>query len=144
MKVEIPPNDPNFMDINNLPPGGMHLYLLPDGLNFVLTKDKTFDTTIGNVTIQAGFVSDGPSIPPRLRSIINSLGKHFFAAFLHDLWYRVIWARIVGQVTVTKQMADDIFLKEMKDLKVPWWRRRLMWRAVQVGGGSSWREDKES
>lgn len=173
------------MDVNNLPPGGIHLYLLPDGLNFVVTQDKVYDTTLGKVTVPAGFKTDGPSIPERFRSVINSLGKHFFAAVLHDFWYRVIWARevmvvkdegvrkkptieeleaildqegnspikilpngeirTVGEaednlIIVTKKRADDIFLKEMKDLKVPWWRRRLMYRAVRVGGASSWRE----
>lgn len=147
--MKIPPNDPNFMDLDNLPPGGLHCYLLPDGKTFVLTKDFVTETTLGTVTIPAGFMTDGPSVPSRLRSIISALGKHFFPAVLHDYWYRVIWAREIpsdctyhkiGIRTVTKKVADNIFLQEMKDLKVPWWRRRLMWRMVGAFGKSSWRE----
>ena len=145
--MQIPANDPNFMDIDNLPPGGIHTYLLPDGKTFVLTKEFTIMTTLGTITIPPGFMTDGPSIPERLRSVVTVLGKHFFPAVLHDWWYRVIWARKVSTgnrqdgsvVRVTKEMADNIFRQEMADLNVPWWRRSLMWLAVHVGGEDSWR-----
>lgn len=132
------------MDIDNLPPGGAHFYLLPDGETFVLTQDLAVETRLGTIIIPAGFKTDLASIPPRLRSIVSVLGKHFIAAILHDYWYRVIWARKIElagqQIIVTRDMADDIFLEEMADLTVSWWKRRLMYRTVRVGGASSWRE----
>lgn len=144
MPIKVPSNDPNFMDIDNLPPGGLHCYILPDGVTFVVTRKFKMNTTLGTILIPPGFMTDGPSIPRRLRSVINSLGKHFFPAVLHDFWYRVPWSRVAGtwekEIVVTKKIADNIFLQEMKDLKVPWWRRRLMWRMVGAFGGSSWRE----
>jgi hypothetical protein len=130
MCIEIPINDPNFVNVDLLPPGGMHFYLLPDGETFVVTKDRTVDTSL------AGFITDLASIPKGLRSLISVLGKHFVAAVLHDLWYRVPWTRH----GVRKEMADTIFLEEMADLGVPWWKRRAMYRGVRVGGASSWVE----
>lgn len=135
-----PPNDPNFMDIDNLPPGGAHFYLLADGKTFVLTKDLIVVTRLGTITIPAGFMTDLASIPKRLRSFISVLGKHFIAAILHDYWYRVVWARKIGNIIVTKEEVDDVFLEEMADAKVSWWERRVMWRMVGAFGDSSWRE----
>lgn len=144
MASKTPKNGPNFMNLDNLPPGGAYCYLMPDGKTFVLTKDFETRTTLGNITIPAGFISDGPSIPERLRSVISVLGKHIFPAFLHDYWYRVPKARVISRGPrkkyVSRELADNIFLQEMKDLKVPWWRRRLMWRMVGAFGASSWRE----
>lgn len=136
MSIEIPVNDPNFMNVDLLPPGGMHFYLLPDGETFVVTQDRDIETRLGIVTIPAGFMTDLASVPSGLRSFISVLGKHFMAAVLHDLWYRVPWTRH----GVTREIADTIFLEEMADLKVSWWKRRAMYRGVRIGGSSSWVE----
>ena len=134
----------NFLDVDNLPEGGVNFYLLPDGKTFVVMKSFVIFTSIGKVEIPKGFVTDLASIPPKLRSIISVLGKHFIAAVLHDLWYRVPEQRRPGSAYISRELADEIFLKEMEDLDVSWWKRRLMYRAVRIGGADFWRGEDQN
>jgi hypothetical protein len=138
MKVEIPIDNPNFMPLNDLPPGGMYFYLLPGGRNFVVTKDYDIETSRGWITIPAGFVTDLASIPKIFWAIVSPLEKHFPAAALHDLFYRIPEARV--EWGMTREMTDDMFLEEMSDLDVEWWKKIAMYRIVRLGGNSSWVE----
>lgn len=127
----------------NVPSGGMSLYLLPSGKNFILAEDYTVMTSVGPITVPAGFKTDLASIPKIFWSIVSPLEKHFPAAVLHDYFYRIPESRIVPvinekEIYVTREAADNIFLEEMWDLRISWWKRWIMYRAVQLGGNSSW------
>lgn len=88
------------------------------------------------ITVPAGFLTDGASIPHIFWSIIGSpFGRYCNAAIIHDYLYFL--------VDRTRQEADNIFYEAMTLLKVPFWRRKLMWLAVRIGAGWIWTERKK-
>ena len=96
----------------------------------------TFDYHVGSeysseiIRIPAGFLTDLASIPPPARWLIPKLGKHAQAAVIHDFMYRIH--------LYDRKKCDKIFLEAMKVLKVPLWKRMVMYRAVRMFGGLSW------
>ena len=84
------------------------------------------------------FISDGASIPKFAFSFIGGrwTGKYVEAAIIHDYLYFT--------QTTKRNYADRIFLEAMKDLKVSWWKRRMMWTAVRVGGWRPWNRHKKN
>jgi len=127
---------------------------------FELTEDFTVDIGINgdpwSITVPAGFLTDFASVPKRvpltwvpkwfktalpswlgwvgrigipLWSIFPPWGRHNKAAVLHDWLYR-------GKI-VDRFLADAIFRYVMKELKVPFWKRVVMFYAVRFGGRSA-------
>jgi len=81
--------------------------------------------------IPAGFDTDLASIPRFLLSTTGGkVGKHLIAAIVHDYLYRTGFA--------SRELADEIFLAAMKNLGVSWLRRNVFYRAVRLGGKSSY------
>ena len=94
--------------------------------------------TLAKFTVEAGLLTDGPSIPKRLRSIVPWYGHHFQPAVTHDDCYK-------HHHGLTRAQADLLFLDGMKDEGVPLLRRRVIYHAVSLFGGFSWRsEDREA
>ncbi len=84
------------------------------------------------ISIPAGFETDFASVPRLFWSIIPPDGRHTQAAVLHDyLYHKHIYSR---------KKSDKIFLEAMKVLRVSWWRRHVMYRAVRMFGGKAWRK----
>lgn len=135
----------------------MKLQILTSGREARLLEDYTVETTVGRVTIPKGFKTDFASVPQLFWSIVPPMGKYFVAAVLHDYFYRMPGARtveiyfsilpksgsVLQTIHVTREIADTIFLEEMRDAKVSWWKRRMMYRAVRIGGAWSWVEPEE-
>jgi len=96
------------------------------------------DYTAKGITVPAGFISDWASVPWYLDGIVPSFGPYAPAAIIHDYLYEVGGVLPCGDAFTRKQ-ADDLFLELLAELRVPWWKRSLMYRAVRVGGGSGWR-----
>ena len=82
-------------------------------------------------TVEKGFETDLASIPQLFQNIVPLIGNHVQAAILHDWCYK--------NGVLPKKDADDLFLDTMEFLGVPWWRRRVMYRAVKLFGGSSYK-----
>ncbi len=85
------------------------------------------------VTCKKGLVFDGASIPKFLWNKVGSpfTGNYTNAALIHDGLYKTH--------KVDKKTADNIFLDLMKDDKVSWWKRNIMYYAVKWFGESSWK-----
>lgn len=98
--------------------------------------ENSFDYHVGKVdsreviTVPKGFTTDFASVPRIFWTLIPPDGKYSQAAVLHDYLY-------VQKIT-TRKKADKIFLEAMKVLKVPFWKRRVMYYAVRLGGGFCW------
>ena len=82
--------------------------------------------------IPEGLETDLASIPRIIQSLIPLVGNHLQAAIVHDMCYR-------NKVGVSKKDADDMFLDSMRELGVPWWKRTIMYQAVNVFGSSSFK-----
>jgi hypothetical protein len=97
---------------------------------FALRKEFTFqlkiapDVLIWNITIPKGFITDLASIPRLFWIVFPPLGKWNRAAILHDYLYSI--------PECSSFLADTIFREAMAQLKVPVWRRVVMYYAVRV------------
>lgn len=86
------------------------------------------------ITVPAGFISDGASIPRIFWSIIGSpwTGKYISAAILHDYLYYM--------KTFSREKSDLIFLEAMKILGVSKLKRKIIYYAVRAGGRFAWKK----
>ena len=109
---------------------GLKIEWLPEEELFRVIE--AFDYHVGSeesltvIHIPVGFKTDLASIPFWARWLIHKLGKHAQAAVVHDFLYKY--------KMFTRKECDLIFLEAMGVLKVILWKRRIMYRAVRVGG----------
>ncbi len=87
--------------------------------------------TLAQFTVEAGFLTDGPSIPKRLRSIVPWYGHHLQPSVVHDWLYE-------DDEGLSRLQADDMFLDGMEAEGVSWLRRYTMYRAVRAFGSELW------
>ncbi len=86
------------------------------------------------IKIPPNFLFDFASMPKVLWSFIgHPAGRYGPAALLHDYLY--------ATQTLTRWKSDKIFLDAMKILKVPLWKRQVMFWGVRVGGFIAWKEN---
>ncbi|WP_152072482.1 DUF1353 domain-containing protein [Escherichia coli] len=78
------------------------------------------------ISVPAGYVTDLASVPRILWAIFPPHGRYAKAVIIHDWMY--------DNGLRTKREADRIFLDAMKVLKVPAWRRLMMYCAVRLFG----------
>ena len=92
-----------------------------------------FDYHVGSehsdeiIHVVEGYITDLASIPRIVRWLIPKMGRHAQAAVVHDNCYQYH--------LYSQKRSDEIFLECMEVLKVPLWKRRLMYRAVRMFGG---------
>lgn len=113
----------------------MSPFMRGDGeLVFILFDDIHFTgTLIGDVTVPKGFHSDGCTVPRAFWSIIGHPIDidYMKEAVLHDWLYYM--------QPCTRAMADNILYDEMrKSGRVGWFRRRLIYRGLRLGGWVAW------
>lgn len=102
------------------------------------------------ITIPPGFITDYASIPKYLWSLIPSWGPHGPAAIVHDYLYAQAHKLKVPNpsnptqlITNNRKISDKIFLIAMKQLGTPFFKRRLMYRAVRIFGSLYYNKRKE-
>lgn len=98
---------------------------------FQLIKPVTYTTDSGlQITVRMGFITDFASIPRWYRWRFDPCGKHGRAAIIHDWLY--------ASEKLPRDQADRIFLEAMAADNVNSWNRKVMYRAVRLGGGATW------
>lgn len=107
---------------------------IPGFRRWILTEDLIYMTRGGEtITVDQGFETDLASVPRLFWNIFPPAGIYLEAAVVHDYMYE-------GKYEVKdKKTADRIFREAMADLKVPKWKRWVLWAAVRVGGRGIWR-----
>ena len=85
---------------------------------------------IGLVEVPAGFSTDFASVPRLPVAYMLTGDTAHEAAVVHDFLY--------STKRVSRSKADAVFLEAMETLGMSWWRRRLMWLGVRVGGWGSY------
>jgi hypothetical protein len=99
---------------------------------FEVEKDFRYVGDYGTITVKAGFITDGASIPSWLWCILGPFGKYFEAALIHDYIY------VHGkELNLTKKDADYIFLEGLEYLGVNFITRYSMFNAVRLFGRGS-------
>lgn len=94
------------------------------------------DSELGEFTVPVGFVSDLDSIPrwfPLAHAVVK--GASVTSAVAHDYLYEQ--GEINGD-PITQKQADEVYLRAMADEGVPWWKRRMIYRALRIGGFIAW------
>lgn len=87
------------------------------------------DSNVRYFEVPKGFETDLASVPriPFAYWLAGGVGHE--AAVIHDYLYRV--------ADVKRKYADDVFLAGLKELKVNWFTRRLMYTAVRLFGSKN-------
>lgn len=79
------------------------------------------------VEVPYGHLTDFASVPRFFWRIFPPFGVYSRAAVIHDYLY--------DTKPTSRWMADAIFYEVMRELRVPRWKRCLMWLAVRLFGG---------
>lgn len=118
---------------------------LPDGKRWKLIESFSYyvgkQSGLNNhgiiIEVPKGFVTDFASIPKIFWSILgHPMGKYAAAAVLHDFMYFL--------KTFSRKISDQIFENAMKILKVPKWKRKIIYYAVRVGGKWAWKNSSKN
>ena len=112
---------------------------MPDGKTWAIWKEFTYHVGELNsgetITVPRGFQTDFASVPPIFRFVAPRWGKYGKAAILHDYCY---WEQ-----QYKRRRADEIFREAMGVSGVALWRKLVMYWAVRLFGGRSWRENQK-
>jgi len=76
--------------------------------------------------VPEGFITDFASVPRLFWNIVPPWGKYGYAAIIHDYMYKT------GKYG--RKTSDKVFLRIMKESKVVWWKRTLMYKMVRLFG----------
>lgn len=91
------------------------------------------------ITVPAGFISDGASIPRPLWAILPTTGPYLTPAFFHDYLIRM-WRRSRDTfddphpLAQTRKACDDFLLAAMIEVGVGAWTRWIIYQGVRFGG----------
>ena len=112
---------------------------VPDGKTWAIWKEFTYHVGQLNsgetITVPLGFRTDFASVPPIFRFLVPRWGKYGKAAIVHDFCY---WEQ-----QYPRKRADEIFREAMGVSEVARWRIFVMYRAVRLFGGRSWRGNQK-
>jgi hypothetical protein len=89
--------------------------------------------TNDQIIVPAGFVTDRASIPYLVQWLIPKDGRHSVPAIIHDYLY---WTG-----TCTQRQADRLLMHAMADSRAPSWQRRMIYKAVDLFGGSAYSQN---
>lgn len=101
--------------------------------------ERAFDYHVGVegsgevISVPRGFLTDFASVPRVFWVIIPPDGSYSQGAVLHDYMYT--------KHLYKRKECDRIFYEAMGVLKVPQWKRWLMWKCVRLGGWYGWNKN---
>lgn len=99
-------------------------------LPFIFQSD-VLKTTI---SVERGFLTDFASVPraPFIYWLVGDTSHK--AAVIHDWLFH-------NHNVCDESTANRVLLEAMETEGIPWWRRKLIYWGVQIGGESPWEED---
>ena len=105
----------------------------PDGQAWTIEGGLAWGVGLSDavVFVPQGFVHDRAGVPP----VLWSLASYTRAAVVHDWLY---WAQPCSRL-----QSDNLLVIAMKENRVPWIQRRLIYRAVRLQGHAIWRRNAE-
>lgn len=84
------------------------------------------------VVVPIGFTTDFASVPRLFWTILPPDGTYTQAAVLHDYLYHT--------QQYSRKRSDEIFYEAMGILKVPRWKKWIMYKCVRLFGGKGWND----
>lgn len=82
--------------------------------------------------VPEGFVTDFASVPRLPLAFLLTGDSAHEAAVIHDYLYQ--------KKTVTRELADKVFLEAAQVSGEPGWKSWLMWAGVRLGGWVAWND----
>lgn len=107
-----------------------------DHRSFVLDEEFRYRSTYGEITVPAGFVTDFDSVPRLPLAFWLTKGRSRLAPVIHDWLYS---EQRIGPISVSRGLADRIFLEAMEDEGVGRAARFTIWAGVRAWGWLPWR-----
>lgn len=104
---------------------------------FELLTDFRASTSLGIITMPAGFLTDGASVPRIFWPIFQPFGEYFPAAILHDFLYS---KSSTAKFPYSRKQADDLFKEAMFNVGVGWLSRGIIHGSVRSFGWKSWKK----
>jgi Protein of unknown function (DUF1353) len=101
---------------------------LQDPKFWTVRKEITYHARSRDFVVRVGKRTDFASVPRMFVWLLPRYGRYTKAAILHDH----LWGEEVPR-HITRLEADGIFRQAMRELKVPFLRRWLIWAAVRWG-----------
>ncbi len=100
-----------------------------DATRWILTEPLRYVGEREEFIVPEGFVTDFATIPRIAVWLIPRFGAYTKAAILHD-W--LLTERLPAGL-ITSVDVDNLFRRALRELRVPPWRRTLMWTGVRWG-----------
>lgn len=92
---------------------------------FRVVEDFSYNTDSGEtITVPVDFETDFASVPRFFWRVFPPHGLYGKAAVLHDF--------LRNDENCSKKYADGVFYEAMVSLKVPYWKRSLIYAAVRI------------
>ena len=105
---------------------GADHWRVTEGVRFYLAADHN-----AWVTVPAGYLTDGASVPRALWSLIPPWGAYGQAAVVHDLVCEYLSVTVDGKPKrITRAACDDILFEALVVLDVPEVQRQAIYQAV--------------
>ena len=92
---------------------------------------------LGEIVVPEGFVTDLASVPWFARWYVSRDGNHTRAAVVHDYLYAR--SSEASFPDTSRRTADRVFLEAMRVCNLRPTLARVLYSAVRIGGGSSFR-----
>lgn len=93
------------------------------------------DAELGTITVPAGMITDGGSIPKLFQNIIAPMGKYLRAFVMHDALYTFKW--------FSRDDSDRALWRALKLLGMPELEANTVYDALHIGGESHWNTKEE-
>ena len=99
---------------------------------WILEMPLEYISTLANVTVPKGFITDFASVPhiPFVYDNLANIAQR--AAVVHDYLY--------SMGVVPRDVADKVLLEAMEISGVPWLKRRAIYLGVRMGGASHYKK----
>ena len=104
---------------------------------YKLIEPLQWSDRLYTINVPKGFLYDGASVPWLVTRLVPRKGGLYDrAACLHDWLY--------GTHILPRKEADRLFYKAMLSDNVPKWKAYMIYRAVRIGGSSSYNGKTEA
>lgn len=92
------------------------------------------------IVVPRWFITDLASIPPAFRGLISVNERHRLASLPHDVGYRMISHK---NTTITRKKWDLVLRDFCRQQGVSWFKARMMYFAVRLGGWTITKIEKQ-
>ena len=141
--IDRPAQSDRFSDLYLVPHGGGYFRLVQPFV-YMLPADLADELGGPLVHVPEGFITDLDSVPRLPLVYWLAKGRTVLATLPHDWLY--VAARLTpdpASPPVTREQADRVMRAAMLDEGVAWPWRRLIYRAIRVGGAGGWADSRQ-